>query len=158
MQEDSLFSGSIWSNIIFSSEQAPESRVYEAAQCAQIHDMIMQLPMGYQTQLGHLGSSISGGQKQRILLARALYRQPKWLFLDEATAHLDLINESKINQALKKLSITQIVIAHRQETIKMADRVIDLSVINQPIGEYNENENNAAQSTSGLSTGDGDSQ
>ena len=96
------------------------------AKLAYIHDVIIQLPMGYQTLVGDMGSTLSGGQKQRILLARALYKQPKILFLDEATSHLDGQNEKNINDSLRSLNMTQIIIAHRQETIRMADRVIDL--------------------------------
>lgn len=127
MQDDALLSGSILNNIAFFDEQIDLNRVYEVAQLAFIHDEIRQLPMGYETLVGDMGSHLSGGQKQRILLARALYKRPKILFLDEATSHLDVENEKKINQALKALSMTQIVIAHRQETILMADRVIDLN-------------------------------
>lgn len=126
MQDDALLSGSILNNIAFFDEQIDLNRVYEVAKLAFIHDEIRQLPMGYETLVGDMGSHLSGGQKQRILLARALYKRPKILFLDEATSHLDVENEKKINQALKALSMTQIVIAHRQETILMADRVIDL--------------------------------
>ena len=100
-----------------------------AAVLACIHDTIKSLPMRYETLVGDMGSTLSGGQKQRILLARALYKQPKLLFLDEATSHLDKANENEINQSLKALDITQIIIAHRQETIQMADRVIDLSTM-----------------------------
>jgi ATP-binding cassette subfamily B protein RaxB len=75
-------------------------------------------------------SSLSGGQKQRILLARALYKEPKILFLDEATSHLDIVTESSVNNAIKKLNMTRIIIAHRPETIASADRVIDLASIN----------------------------
>ena len=72
-------------------------------------------------------SQLSGGQKQRILIARALYRKPSILFMDEATSHLDLKNESVINQSISALSITRIIVAHRPSTIASADRVIDLS-------------------------------
>ena len=96
-------------------------------QIAGIHDMILQLPKGYDTEIGSDGAALSGGQRQRLLLARALYKQPKILFLDEATSHLDVETEIQINQALKALDITQVVIAHRAESIKMADRVIMLS-------------------------------
>ncbi len=101
------------------------------ATLACIHETIRQFPMGYETLVGDMGSSLSGGQKQRILLARALYKKPKILFLDEATSHLDDHNEKQINQALKLLNITQIIVAHRQETINMADRVIDIRGINE---------------------------
>lgn len=126
MQDDVLMSGSILQNICFFEDRIDLARVYECTQIAEVHATILSMPMGYETLVGELGSSLSGGQKQRILLARALYKRPKILFLDEATSHLDVDNELKINKALKELSITQIVVAHREETIKMADRVINL--------------------------------
>jgi ATP-binding cassette subfamily B protein RaxB len=129
MQEDTLLQGSILENIIFFEEHFTYERVYEVAQIAQIHTFIMALPMGYESRVGNLGSSLSGGQKQRILLARALYKNPQFLFLDEATSHLDAKNEFEINKALQRLNITQIIIAHRQETINMADRIIDLQLL-----------------------------
>lgn len=130
MQDDALLSGSIRDNIAFFDEAVDLARVIEVAQLAHIHEDICRFPMGYETLVGDMGSSLSGGQKQRLLLARALYKQPRILFLDEATSHLDVANERDINQALKALTITQVVIAHRKETIDMADRVIDLSRIN----------------------------
>jgi ATP-binding cassette subfamily B protein RaxB len=126
MQEDSLLSGSILDNIVFFDDDIDRDRVQCVAKLAYIHDTITQFPMGYETLIGDMGSTLSGGQKQRILLARALYKQPKILFLDEATSHLDVENEKNINQSLKSLDITQVIIAHRQETIRMADRVIEL--------------------------------
>jgi ATP-binding cassette subfamily B protein RaxB len=84
------------------------------------------MPMGYYTLVGDMGSVLSGGQKQRILLARALYRRPNILALDEATSHLDLNNEAKIAQAIASLNITRIMIAHRPQTIAIADRVLRL--------------------------------
>lgn len=127
LQDDQLLSGSILDNITFFDEHYDMAHVYAVAKLACIHDTIQQLPMRYQTLVGEMGSILSGGQKQRILLARALYRKPKILFLDEATSHLDIYNEKQINQSLKSLAITQIVIAHRLETINMADRRIDLN-------------------------------
>lgn len=130
MQDDALLTGSIMDNISFFDEVVDMERVYHVSKLAHIHEAICKFPMGYETLVGDMGSTLSGGQKQRILLARALYKQPKILFLDEATSHLDIKNEKNINQALKALDITQIVIAHRQETIEMADRVIDLEIVN----------------------------
>ena len=84
------------------------------------------MPMGYETLIGDMGSALSGGQKQRLLLARALYRAPKHLLLDEATSHLDLLNEQRVNMAIRDLQITRIIIAHRPETIVSADQVFTL--------------------------------
>ena len=84
------------------------------------------MPMGYQTLVGDIGNSLSGGQKQRVLLARALYKQPIILALDEATSHLDIQNETKVNQALAQLQLTRIMVAHRPETIAVAQRVVQL--------------------------------
>ena len=80
--------------------------------------------MGYHSLIGDMGSSLSGGQKQRLLLARALYREPKLLFLDEATSHLDVANERLVNQAVRELALTKVIVAHRPETIASADRVL----------------------------------
>ncbi|MFY7697803.1 MAG: peptidase domain-containing ABC transporter [Legionella sp.] len=126
MQDDCLLSGSIANNITFFDEQFDIYRLHQAAKHACIEELINSLPMGYETLVGDMGSTLSGGQRQRILLARALYKKPKILFLDEATSHLDLENEAKINQALRALNMTQIIIAHRPETIRMADKIIDL--------------------------------
>ena len=127
MQDDTLISGSILDNISFMDSRVDIDSVYESAQIAQIHEDILKMPMGYETLIGDMGSTLSGGQKQRVLIARALYKKPKILFLDEATSHLDVATEIKINQALKGLNITQVIIAHREESIKMADRVINIS-------------------------------
>lgn len=127
MQEDALLSGSIIDNITFFDEKIDLDYARHVAQLACIDDVIRQLPMGYETRVGDMGSTLSGGQKQRILLARALYKKPKILFLDEATSHLDQDNEQRINQALASLNMTQIIVAHRKETIAMAERVITLA-------------------------------
>ena len=127
LQEDRLFSGSLIDNISGFEDNADLDFVMECAKRCNIHDEIMKMPMGYETIVGELGLGISGGQKQRILSARALYRKPSILFMDEATSHLDLNNESIINQSISSLSITRIIVAHRPSTIASADRVIDLS-------------------------------
>ncbi|MCF7501727.1 peptidase domain-containing ABC transporter [Pseudoalteromonas sp. L1] len=126
MQNDQLLNGSLIENISFFEPKPDINQVIEATKGAAIWQEIQAMPMGLHTQVGDLGSSLSGGQKQRLLLARALYSQPIVLFLDEATSHLDAATELKVNQHLKSKRITRISVAHRQETIKAADRVIDL--------------------------------
>jgi ATP-binding cassette subfamily B protein RaxB len=98
-----------------------------AARLAHIHDQIAAMPMGYQSLVGDMGSSLSGGQTQRVLLARgALYRRPKFLVLDEATSHLDVAREREVNAIVKRMQLTRLVLAHRPETLASADRVIVL--------------------------------
>ncbi|WP_109853493.1 peptidase domain-containing ABC transporter [Aquimarina sp. AU58] len=126
MQNDQLLSGSIADNICFFDPDFDQEWIEQCAQMAAIHQDIMAMPMGYHTLIGDMGSSLSGGQKQRLLLARALYKKPKILFLDEATSHLDIGLESVVNTTVKKLNITRIIIAHRPDTIAMADRVVAL--------------------------------
>lgn len=131
MQEDHLFAGSIAENISFFAATPDHEKVLNCAKLAGIDQDILTMPMQFYTLVGDMGSTLSGGQKQRILLARALYNNPKILFLDEATSHLDLQKESEINQAIIKLGITRIVIAHRKETIELADRIIYLPDVMQ---------------------------
>jgi ATP-binding cassette subfamily B protein RaxB len=126
MQEDCLLSGSLADNIAFFNQKPDMQLVERCARVAAVHDDIVAMPMGYFTQVGDMGAALSGGQKQRVLLARALYAQPQMLFLDEATSHLDLPTEARIHEELKKLEITRVVIAHRNETVAIADRVIRL--------------------------------
>lgn len=127
LQEDKLFSGSISDNIACFDTHKDEAFILDCAKQANIHEEIMQMPMGYETLLSELGGGMSGGQKQRLLIARALYRRPNILFMDEATSHLDLDNEAHINTAIRALNITRIIIAHRPSTIASADRVIELA-------------------------------
>ncbi|WP_422450555.1 peptidase domain-containing ABC transporter [Endozoicomonas sp. ALB091] len=127
MQDDQLLSGSIADNIAFFAAQHDQARIEECAAKVGILPEIMAMPMGMQTLVGDMGNTLSGGQIQRLLLARALYADPAILFLDEATSHLDTISEQQVNKVLKNLGISRIMIAHRQETIAMADRVIDLA-------------------------------
>src|SRR3954453_6257259 len=124
MQEDQLLSGSIADNICFFDSTFDQDRMILCAQMAEVHEEIMAMPMSYNSLIGDMGSSLSGGQKQRVLLARALYRQPKILFLDEGTAHLDVENEREVNNCLRRLNITRISIAHRPEMMSGADTIL----------------------------------
>ncbi|HEY8027640.1 MAG TPA: peptidase domain-containing ABC transporter [Burkholderiaceae bacterium] len=126
MQDDQLLSGSIADNICFFDLQADRERIEECARMAAIAGDIKSMPMGYQTLIGDMGNSLSGGQKQRILLARALYKRPQILFLDEATSHLDVTREVEVNRAIGALSLTRVIVAHRPETIHSAERIVEL--------------------------------
>jgi len=124
MQDDQLFAGSLRDNIAFEDDGLDDARVQEAATLAAVHDDIVAMPMGYNSLIGDMGTTLSGGQKQRVLLARALYRQPRLLFLDEATSHLDVERERLVNDAVRRLDLTRVIIAHRPETIASAERVL----------------------------------
>jgi ATP-binding cassette subfamily B protein RaxB len=132
MQEDQLLSGSIADNICFFETTFDPQRMIECARIAGIHDDIMAMPMSYNSLIGDMGSSLSSGQKQRVLLARALYRQPKILFLDEGTAHLDTAKEKEINANLRYLNMTRVSIAHRPEITHGADVIIHLATAAAP--------------------------
>jgi ATP-binding cassette subfamily B protein RaxB len=126
LQEDVLYEGSLSENIAFFDAELDMERVQQVARLACIHDEILAMPMGYESLIGNMGSTLSGGQKQRVLLARALYQEPKILFLDEGTAHLDVRTEAAVNASIASLGITRVIIAHRPETIQMAERVVAL--------------------------------
>ena len=132
MQNDELLSGSVADNIAFFDDKIDMEFLVYCADLAAIHDDISNMPMGYHSLIGDMGSSLSGGQKQRIILARALYKHPKILFMDEATSHLDTALENDINNAIKQMQITRVIIAHRKETIASADREICLNEKPQP--------------------------
>lgn len=126
MQDDTLFAGSIADNICFFDPKPDLAFVEECARLAAVHDEISKMPMTYQTLVGDMGTTLSGGQKQRVLLARALYKRPSALILDEATSHLDTRREAQVNRAIHGLAMTRIIVAHRAETIASTDRVIEL--------------------------------
>jgi ATP-binding cassette subfamily B protein RaxB len=142
VQDDVLFAGSIRDNITFFDPTAQQSWVVECAELAAVAADVAAMPMGYNTLVGDMGTVLSGGQKQRILLARALYKRPRILFLDEATSHLDVDKEQQVNHAIKALKITRVIIAHRPETIASAGRMIVLSDgkvvgdIRTPLGDH----------------------
>ncbi len=140
MQEDLLLAGTLLENISFFDPQADMQRVATCAQMAAIHADIAAMPMNYNTLVGDMGSSLSGGQKQRVLLARALYKGPQLLFLDEATSHLDSQREGLINEAIKQLPLTRIIVAHRADTIAMAQRVIALDGASGYVGTQSQTE------------------
>ena len=126
MQDEPLFAGSIADNICFFDVEPDFAWIEECARLASVNEEIEALPMSYHTLIGSMGATLSGGQKQRILLARALYKRPQFLFLDEATSSLDVDRERLVNQAVAQLQLTRVIVAHRPETIASADRVIVL--------------------------------
>ncbi|MBR0433450.1 MAG: peptidase domain-containing ABC transporter [Bacteroidaceae bacterium] len=126
MQDGKMFSDTILGNIVLDDEHIDHERVLDCCRTAQILDEINAMPKGFKTMIGERGRGLSGGQKQRLLIARALYRNPQFLFLDEATNALDTINERKIVNALESAfeNRTVVVIAHRLSTIRGADQII----------------------------------
>lgn len=124
MQEDGLLSGTLAENIAFFDALPDTRRIMQASAQADILQDIIQMPMQFETLVGDMGAALSGGQKQRIAIARALYRQPKILFMDEGTSHLDVGTEAKVNETIAELGITRVIVAHRPETIRSADRVL----------------------------------
>jgi len=127
MQEDRLFSGSVADNICFFDAQPDLERIEDCAALASVDAEIRAMTMGFHTLVTDVGTGLSGGQKQRVLLARALYRRPRILVLDEATSHLDLDNERSVNEAVRAMQLTRVVVAHRPETIAVADRVVAMA-------------------------------
>lgn len=126
MQDDALLTGTLAENICFFDLEPDQSHIERCAAQARIHEDILRMPLGYLTAVGDLGAGLSGGQKQRLMLARALYKRPKVLILDEATSHLDIANERAIAEELSNMPVTRVIIAHRPETIARADRVVRL--------------------------------
>lgn len=125
-QDDQLFSSSIHDNIAMHDAEATPEKVALAAQQACIHDDIMRMPMGYQTLVGGMGATLSGGQKQRMLLARALYKQPRFLLLDEYTSHLDFDTERHVQEAINALGCGRFIITHRAHSLSEGDMIYAL--------------------------------
>ena len=126
MQDGKIFSDTIKGNIVLDDEHVDMERLAQCCETAQLRDEIDRMPKGFDTLIGEKGRGLSGGQKQRLLIARALYRNPKFLFMDEATNALDTINEKKIVEALKDTfqNRTVVIIAHRLSTIRNADQIV----------------------------------
>ena len=126
LQENFLFTGSVWQNLTYAKPEATHEEVIQAAKAAGAHEFIIRLPDGYNTYVGEKGHTLSGGERQRISIARALLHDPKILILDEATASLDTETEKLIQDALQALSKgrTTIAIAHRLSTLRNATRLV----------------------------------
>jgi ATP-binding cassette subfamily B protein RaxB len=126
MQDDQLFVGTIEDNISFFDTEHDPARVRESAKAAMIDEEIMAMPMQYNTIVGSLGMALSGGQKQRVLLARALYRNPKVLFLDEAFDQVDLALERRISSSLSQNFLSLVLVSHRPETTAAISKQLEL--------------------------------
>ncbi len=126
-QNDSLFAGTILDNICLFDQKRDVEYAKHCASLVYLEEDIERMPMRYNTLVGDMGTSLSGGQVQRLLFARAIYRKPKILFLDEATSHLDVRTERLVNSSIQKLDMTRIIIAHRLETIYSCDRVVGIN-------------------------------
>jgi ATP-binding cassette, subfamily B, bacterial CvaB/MchF/RaxB len=126
MQEDQLLAGTIAENIALFDEQIDMEHVRLCARAALIEDEILRFPMQFNSLVGDMGTTLSSGQKQRVLIARALYRKPRILVMDEGTAHLDPAREALVNQMIRGLPITRLVVAHSPALMRQADRVLEL--------------------------------
>jgi ATP-binding cassette, subfamily B, bacterial CvaB/MchF/RaxB len=127
MQDDQLFMGTLADNICMFETSFDQTIIEDCATRAGLHDDIVKLPMGYNTLVSNMGNNLSGGQRQRLFLARALYRKPQFLFLDEATNQLDSDRERQIMDTVRSLGLTTIIVAHREGTIRAANDIYELN-------------------------------
>jgi ATP-binding cassette, subfamily B, bacterial CvaB/MchF/RaxB len=132
MQDDHLFVGTLEDNISFFDPQHDAERVRQCARLAMIDEEIDAMPMQFNTIVGSLGMALSGGQRSRVLLARALYRKPQILFLDETFDQLDLARERSITDGLRKTGIGVVIVSHRPETVGAVDRIVQLGTVSEP--------------------------
>jgi len=135
MQDDILFQGTVADNVSFFDAPIDMARVARAARQANIAAEIEAMPMQYHSLLAEAAADISGGQKQRLFIARALYHAPRILFLDEATSHLDGTSEALVSRAVAAMDMTRVLVAHRRETIAIADRVVAVDPASGLVGE-----------------------
>ncbi|MGD9169550.1 MAG: peptidase domain-containing ABC transporter [Candidatus Thiodiazotropha sp.] len=126
MQDDQLFAGSIMENVAFFDPNLDIEWIIDCLQQAGLYKEVLSMPMGLQTLVGDMGTTLSGGQKQRLLVARALYKRPQIMILDEATSHLDKENQEQVHRALKRTGRTHISITHRLELVSPSDRIFTL--------------------------------
>jgi ATP-binding cassette subfamily B protein RaxB len=136
MQDDHLFVGTIEDNISFFDPQHDAERARQCARLAMIDEEIEAMPMGYNTIVGSLGVALSGGQRSRVLLARALYREPQILFLDETFDQLDLARERAITDGLRRTGVGLVVVSHRPETVGAVDRIVRLGSTSERVARH----------------------
>lgn len=152
-QDDTLFDGTILDNVTAFADSPDVRAVESALSAAALLDEVLELPMGLYTRVGQFGDGLSGGQKQRLMLARALYRRPRLLVLDEATSHLDAENEARVVASIRGMGATVVMAAHRRETIRGADRVLRLGAAHPEVDSRRRSESPTSALLDGATVG-----